>query len=180
MTTRGNDRVFPSSIQRRNICQNSRIKLDSWRETLRRFQLDSRPNLMTTRGNDRAFPSRIQRRNRCQNSRIKHDPCRETLRRFHLDSIPNLITTHGNDGEFPSAFSGAIYVRIVESTIKVLMNEHKSVPSPHGSPHALITQIAYETQQRSHATRPIQLLVVPLALRVGQSAHYAVARLRPR
>jgi hypothetical protein len=135
---------------------------------------------MTTRGNDRAFPSSIQRRNIWQNSRIKHDSCRETLRRFQLDPRPNLMTTRGNDRAFPSAFSGAIYVRIVESTIKFLMNGDKSVPSSHGSPHALITQIAYETQQRSHATRLIQFLVVPLALRVGQSAHYAVARLRPR
>jgi len=103
MTTHGNDGAFPSSIQLRNICQNSRIKLDAWRETLRRFHLDSIPNLMTTHANDGAFPSSIQLRNICQNSRIKLDAWRETLRRFHLDSIPNLMTTHTNDGAFPSS-----------------------------------------------------------------------------
>jgi hypothetical protein len=116
MTTHGNDGAFPSSIQRRNICQNSRIKHDPWRETLRRFQLDPIPNLMTTHGNDGAFPSSIQRRNIWQNSRIddqvfdeRGQECsvfsRQSPRSYHSNCLRNSAKVARNSANSVSSSS---------------------------------------------------------------------------
>ena len=58
--------IFTSKIIDEKQCAFSSIKLDLWRDTLRRFHLDVMRIPMATHGNDGAFPSSIQMRNTYQ------------------------------------------------------------------------------------------------------------------